>query len=144
MSSTPARRLALRKGVTLVELALVAVVTGVILGMVAPRLTTVRGRLQLDSTAHGLARDLGRARMDAVKRNAQVTLTLVGDTGYVIGTEKAHRLPSGLVFNLSESVTSVTFNPFGPVAAGSGHIRLASGDYERRVKIRNSGHVSVE
>src|SRR3712207_9273517 len=58
-----------RRGMTLLELAIVATLAGVLLGVVVPRIANAYTGTQLDSAAHELARDLGRARSEAIRKN---------------------------------------------------------------------------
>jgi type IV fimbrial biogenesis protein FimT len=132
-----------RGGATLLELAVVAGLAGLMLGLVVPRVASFREHMLLDSAAHGLARDLARARSEAIKRNAQLSLTRLADTAYRVGTEPHRRLPPDVTFNTS-SVGTVTFSPFGIIHLGAGTVRLDAGSRSRRVVIRASGHVRVE
>jgi type IV fimbrial biogenesis protein FimT len=132
-----------RSGMTLLELAVVATLAALMLGVVVPRIASFREQNLLDSTAHGLARDIARARSEAIKRNAQVSVTRLADTAYRVAAEPHRRLPPDVRFNTA-SVGTVTFSPFGIIQIGAGTMRLDAGSRSRRVIIRTSGHVRVE
>jgi prepilin-type N-terminal cleavage/methylation domain-containing protein len=132
-----------RKGMTLLELAVVATLAGLLLGMVVPRIASFREHMLLDSTAQGLARDIMRTRGEALKRNEAVTIRRLADTAYQVRTEAPRRLPSGLTFT-NVTVDSVRFHPFGLVAIGVGEWRIQAVSNQRRVVVRTTGHVRVE
>jgi hypothetical protein len=145
--STGARR---RKGITLLELAVIATLAGLMLGILVPRISSFRAPMLLDGTAHGLARDLVRARGEALKRNEVVTVHRLDDTAYKVRSasgaldEAPRRLPAGLAFHGGGSVDSVRFAPFGIVSFGVGALRIDAGSNQRRVVVRTTGHVRVE
>jgi type II secretory pathway pseudopilin PulG len=132
-----------RKGVTLLELAVVATMAGLMLGILVPRISSFREQMLVDSTAQGLARDIIRARGEALKRNESVSVTRLDDTAYRVRTEAPRRLPPGLTF-ANTSVSEVRFAPFGLVSAGVGSMTVKTGSRERRVIVRTTGHVRVE
>jgi hypothetical protein len=124
---------------TLLELAVVATIAGIIV----PRISSFREQMLVDSTAQGLARDIIRARGEALKRNESVSVTRLDDTAYKVRTERPRRLPPGLTF-ANTSVAEVRFAPFGLVSAGVGTMTIKAGSTERRVIVRTTGHVRVE
>jgi hypothetical protein len=129
---------------TLLELAVVATLAGLLLGIVMPRIASFREHMLLDSTAHTLARDVIRTRGEALKRNEFVSIKRLDDTAYQVRSEAPRRLPAGLTFDVGSSVDSVRFAPFGLVAFGVGSMRLRAGNATRRVIVRTTGHVRVE
>jgi prepilin-type N-terminal cleavage/methylation domain-containing protein len=133
-----------RKGMTLLELAVVATIAGLVLGIVLPKMSSVRAQMLLDSTAHEIARDLIRTRGEALKRNEYVSLKRSDDTAYWVRAESRRRLPEGVTFKVASSVDSVRFAPFGLVDMGVGSLVLQSGPRERRVTVRKTGYVRVE
>jgi hypothetical protein len=133
-----------RKGVTVLEIAMVMTLAGIVLGLVMPKIRTVRDNMSVDSVAYDLARDLGRARMEAIKRNQKLTFTRLADTAYQVGDESPRRLPAGVLFNEGASAESVTFTSMGVVADGTSQIKVKSASDSRVVVIRGSGHVSVK
>jgi type II secretory pathway pseudopilin PulG len=128
---------------TLLELAVVATLAGLILAIFVPKISSFRTQMLLDSTAQELARDVIRARGEALKRNESVSVTRLDDTAYKVRTEAPRRLPAGLAFKAG-SVAEVRFAPFGLVSAGVGSMTLTAGPYERKVTVRTTGHVRVE
>jgi hypothetical protein len=132
-----------RKGLTLLELAIVATLAGIMLGVVAPRIATSYSRLQLDTVAHGMSRDLGRARMTAIKRNQPITVTRLADTAYRVGTEPHRRLPMGVTFKPAGSLAVITFSPLGILSTGPGSLTLRTATNSRVVMVWKSGQTSV-
>jgi type II secretion system protein H len=133
-----------RKGVTLLEMMVVATLAGLMLGLVVPKMVSFNRGMTLDSAAQALVRDLGRARVEALKRNEPVSLKRVGDSAYQVRTEAPRHLPPGVTFVADGSVDSVRFASFGLVVAGTGALKVRAGSDQRRVVIRSSGHVRVE
>jgi type II secretory pathway pseudopilin PulG len=129
---------------TLLELAVVATIAGLVLAVVTPRISAFRQQMLLDSTAHEIARDLIRTRGEALKRNEAASLKRVGDNAYRVRNEPARPLPPGLTFQTAASVDSVRFAPFGLVELGVGSLTLQAGSRVRRVTVRKTGHVRVE
>jgi prepilin-type N-terminal cleavage/methylation domain-containing protein len=144
MASAYSRQKVLQAGFTLLELVVVATIAGLILAVVAPRIQAYRENMLLNSVAHELVRDLGRARIEALKRNEGVTLRLLEDTAYQIRTEPHRRLPAGVTFYRTGSVDSVRFASVGPVVIGAGSIVVDAGTARRRVVIRSTGQVAVQ
>src|SRR5918993_5829291 len=71
-----------RRGFTLVEVALVVVIAGILLGIAAPRFTAMRNGYLIDTAAYQLAGDLRRAQVEAIKRNVTVTVAKTSSTTY--------------------------------------------------------------
>jgi Tfp pilus assembly protein FimT len=134
-----------RTGMTLLELAIVATLTGVLLGVVVPRLANTYTGTQLDSAAHELARDLGRARSEAIRTNQSVTVTRLADTAYRVASEPHRRLPTGVQFKPGAGLNLVTFSPLGITTTSQGffNMRTVSGGSTRIVYVRKSGLVQV-
>lgn len=143
MQRNHARPLSRRRGMTLLELVVVATIAGLMLGMVLPKISSFREQMLLDSTAQGLARDIIRTRGEALKRNEPVTVRRLDDTAYQVRAEQPRRLPTGLTF-VGPSVDSTRFHPFGLVAIGVGEWRIQAVSTQRRVVVRTTGHVRVE
>jgi prepilin-type N-terminal cleavage/methylation domain-containing protein len=132
-----------RKGMTLLELAIVVTLTGIMLGVVVPRIASSYSRAQLDAAAHALARDLGRARMEAIRKNQSVTVTRLADTAYRVGTEPVRRLPYTVTFKAGASLAAATFTPLGITSTAQGLFHLRTSAEVRLVYVRKSGLVSV-
>lgn len=134
-----------RTGMTLLELAIVATLAGVLLGVVVPRLSSSYTATQLDSAAHELARDLARARSEAIRKNQSVSVTRLADTAYRVGTEPHRRLPSGVQFKPGAALAVVTFSPLGITSTAQGffNMRTLGGGSTRIVYVRKSGLVQV-
>jgi Tfp pilus assembly protein FimT len=123
---------------------IVATLAAALLAVAAPRVVAYREHMALDSVAHELARDLGRARVEAIKRNEAVTLRRLADTAYQIRADPARRLPPGVKFNTASTVDSVRFAAFGPVVIGAGAWNLTTAHSSRVVTVRASGQVGVQ
>jgi hypothetical protein len=133
-----------RLGVTLLEVAIVATLAGIMLGVFVPKIRTYQSGASIDGAAYEVARDLGRTRMEAVRRNQKVIFTRLADTAYQVGDEPPRRLPVGVKFHEPTSAESITFNAMGLAADGASHIKLKAASVSRTVVIRGSGHVSVQ
>jgi len=132
-----------RTGMTLLELAIVATLAGLMLGLMVPRIASTYSSTQLDSSAHELARDLGRARSEAIRKNQSVTVTRLADTAYRVGTEPVRRLPPTVTFKAGASLAAVTFSPLGITTTAQGLFNMRTGTATRIVYVRKSGFVSV-
>jgi type II secretory pathway pseudopilin PulG len=132
-----------RAGITLFELAMVVTVAGIMLGVAVPRIASSYSTVQLDGAAHELARELGRARMDAIRKNQSVTVTRLADTAYRVGTQPVRRLPATVAFNTGASLAAVTFAPLGITSTAQGTFKMRTGTGTRVVYVRRSGLVSV-
>ena len=87
-----------RRGVTMIEMLLVVVIMGILMAVVAPRFGNMRVKLQVESAAQQLVRDLNRARTEAVKRNANVYLAKTSTTAYDLQHVGARSLPNNVTF----------------------------------------------
>lgn len=83
-----------QRGVTLVELAVVMVITGIVFAYVLPELRTWMRNLKVRSTGESVLNGLNTARMEALKRNSPVTFWLVSDSSPV-PTNACSRSSSG-------------------------------------------------
>jgi type II secretory pathway pseudopilin PulG len=144
MRFTPAQPRRSRRGASLLEIMTVMTLAGLVLGMIVPNIRAFRETASLDSAAHEVARDLGRARIEAVKRNQKVMFVRMSATTYQIDFAPERSLPGGVRFHEGGSAESVTFNSMGVSADGAVQFKLKSGSETRHVKVRASGHASVE
>lgn len=68
------------RGFSLLEMAVMVLITGIVVGMAAPSFSGMTGAYRLATNADMLAGELQMARMLAITRNAQYTVTLTGRT----------------------------------------------------------------
>ena len=97
---------------------------------------TVRA-VRLSSATSGLAADLGRARLEALKRNSVVEFTLTSSTEYSVEFVGVTTLENGVVFQEGPEV--VQFAPFGPTLTGPAEFVLTLGGETRTVSLTASG-----
>ena len=142
MTTKQTKRTTKRRGFTLAELSLVMLIAGSLMAITVPKAVTLRRQMELDTAAHRLAREIKGAQHQAVRTNAQVSVTLVGNDAYTVGTRKV-ALPTGLMF-LGMSPNTLTFAAFGPVVTGAGTYELKYESARRYVVVNTSGMVTVQ
>lgn len=89
-----------QRGVTLVELAVVMVITGIVFAYVLPELRTWMRNLKVRAAGESMLNGLNAARMEALKRNSPVTFWLVSDASPV-PTNACSRSSSGVQWVVS-------------------------------------------
>ena len=129
------------KGMTLIELAVVTVIIGLILGMAGPRFGDTSIRWKLDAAAHQFVGDLARARVEAVKRNEFVYVARTGDTTYEVLHLGPRSVPDDVRFTGPDTVT---FAPFGPTVTGATTFEFTLGTHVKGVRVDASGYSSVQ
>ena len=139
MSRSPRRRL----GFSLPELLIALALIGILSAITGPRITEAMRRHALEAAANQLALDMNRAQSEAIKRNAPVSLTRVGLTGYSINGGPATVLSDGVAF-ASTSPATVTFASFGPPTTGNATMTLVRDTDSRTVRVSAAGRVSVQ
>lgn len=144
MRFTPGYMRSARRGVTLLEIMMVMTLAAAMLSVVVPSVLTFRKTSSLNTTAYEFARDLGRARIEAVKRNQMLIFTRLADTAYQVGDEPVRRLSPAVTFKEDESAESLKFSSMGVVADGTSQFKLVAGSSVRTVTVRASGHASVK
>lgn len=132
-----------RVGVTLLELIIVLTLVGMLLGIVVPRTGAARTQLTLQGAAVQLHGDLVRARVEAVRRNASVSVTKTADDAYTIDNIGARTLPDGVAFSAS-TASSYVFPSFGPSASGAQTFHLQLHGYSKVVTVTASGLARIQ
>ena len=132
-----------RAGVTLLELLIVVTLVGMLLAIVLPRTAAARTQFTLESAAVQLQGDLVRARVEAVRRNASVSITKTADSTYSIDNIGARKLPDGVTFSASTAATYV-FPSFGPSASGAKSFNLQLNGYSKVVTVTASGMARIQ
>jgi prepilin-type N-terminal cleavage/methylation domain-containing protein len=132
-----------RRGFTLVEAALVIVVAGLLLGIAAPRFTTMRNSIRLDTAAQQLAGDLRRAQTEAIKRNQTVVVAKVNDSTYSI-TAVGNRMFESRGPRFTAPAMTVSFASFGPPVGGGATFTINYAARTKTVTVGANGLVSVQ
>jgi prepilin-type N-terminal cleavage/methylation domain-containing protein len=127
-----------RRGVTLLELMIVVSILGITAGVAWPKFIETRQQMAVESAAQRLARDLGLARTEAIKRNRPVSLRRIGMDSYQIDFVPPREFRDGLRFK-GGAPSVVTFVPFGPLTTGPASFEVALGNYSKRVEINAAG-----
>jgi prepilin-type N-terminal cleavage/methylation domain-containing protein len=144
----PSRTLS-RRGFTLVEVALVVVVMGLMLAIATPRFTAMRNGLTLDAAAYQVAGDLRRAQVEAIKQNKTIQVVKTGTSTYSIQSINpgvtviyARSLEPGVQFDAA--AMTVSFPSFGPPIGGGATFTVGYGGRTKTVTVGANGLVSVQ
>ncbi len=132
-----------RTGVTVIELIIVVTLVGMLLAIVLPRTAAARTQLTLRSAAVQLQSDFVRARVEAVRRNAAVSVTKTATDAYRIDNIGARTLPDGVTFS-SSTATEFVFPSFGPSTSGAKSFNLQLRGYSKVVKVTASGMARIQ
>jgi prepilin-type N-terminal cleavage/methylation domain-containing protein len=138
-----------RLGFTLVEVALVIVIAGMLLGIAVPRFRGMRNGFLITTAAHQLAGDLRRAQVEAIKRNVTVTVAKTAATTYSmtyivggVGQTMANRtFEPGIQFGAA--AMTVSFASFGPPVGGGATFTITYAGRTKTVTVGANGLVSV-
>jgi type IV fimbrial biogenesis protein FimT len=131
-----------RRGFTLVEIVIVIVVAGLLMGIAAPRFTTMRNRYRLDAGARQLAGELRRAQTEAVKRNKTIVVAKVNDSTFSMTDVGNRFLESGVKF--TAPAMTVSMASFGPPVGGGATFTVTYSGSTKTVTVGNNGLVSVQ
>ena len=111
-------------GFSLLELILVIAIIGIVTAIAIPNMVSARQGFRMQSASSTVLHRLGEARMESVKRNRRVDVTLdnatrsltarmtnaFGVTTIIAGPEY---LPEGVVFNLGAATYEISFDSMG-------------------------------
>ncbi len=125
------------QGFTLIDVIITLVITLVLAGLALPSIGNTIRSVRLEATSSTLAGDLSRARIEALKRNQVVDVTLTSATEYEIEFVGVRTLENGAVF--LEGPELIQFAPFGPMLTGPAEFVLGLGDDTRTVSLAASG-----
>lgn len=135
------RRSPSRRGFTLLELLMALTILGIAIAFAGPRIATLTSKARAQSAAQQLVGDLGRARIEAIKRNTAVAFTRTDSATYSI-TYVGSRSLDGATF--TSGPDSILFAPFGPPLLGGGTFVVDVNGYTRSVTVSAAGHASVQ
>ncbi len=148
----PRDRIRSRRGFTLIETAMVVVVAGLLLAIVAPRFTAMRAGFTLDTAAYQLAGDLRRAQVEAIKRNQTVTVAKTATSTYDITyinpataatvVVSSRTLEPGVGFDVA--AMTVSFASFGPPIGGGATFTINHAGRTKTVTVGGNGLVTVQ
>jgi Tfp pilus assembly protein FimT len=145
-----------RSGATLLELAVVTLIMGMLAAITLPRFANYVSALRAGSAASQITADVATARMTAVREGRTTSLTLSGTTGYVLAVENT----DGTVLRTLRTVRITSTFP-GVSVAGNGaalkfdsrgllrangitQLTLARGGRQQRLTINAVGRVLRE
>jgi prepilin-type N-terminal cleavage/methylation domain-containing protein len=144
-----APQLGSRRGFTLVEIALVIVIVGMLIGIAVPRFTAMRNGLQLDTAAHQLAGELRRAQIEAVKRNKTIRVVKTGTSTYdvesltpAVTVLYSRSFEPGVGF--TAGAMTVSFPSFGPPIGGGAAFPITFGGRTKTVTVGANGIITVQ
>lgn len=129
-------------GMTLVELMVVIAILSIVLGIAVLNLKS--SKFKLKSATYNLRTHLLRAKSEAVKRNASVTVNFDSSTESYNATVSGGLLFSfqlGDNIDLSTNNTSVSFTPIG--TATNANIGLSSYGGSCSVRVTSSGRIYI-
>ena len=139
----------MRRGVTLLELALVLAIMGLLVGMAIPRFQRVADSLAVHHAALELVSAHRRARIMAILQNRMVELTIRADTLAIRTPGTAVNLwhaagPAADGVSLSGPTRPLVFSPVGlTVGVSNGSFRLSRGTATRTVIVSRLGRLRV-
>jgi len=139
----------MRRGVTLLELALVLAIMGLLVGMAIPRFQRVADSLAVHHAALELVSAHRRARIMAILQNRMVELTIRADTLAIRTPGTAANLwqaagPDADGVSLSGPTRPLVFSPVGlTVGVSNGSFRLSRGTATRTVIVSRLGRLRV-
>ena len=145
-------------GFSLIELLLVLAILGVVIAIAVPNMISARQGFQMRSTSSTVTHRLGEARMESVKRNRRIDVTLDaaartltttvtsvgGVTTTIAGPEY---LPAGVVFNLGGNATyQISFDSMGrPMTPPRTFlVEYPGSGLSRTVTVHSTGRISIQ
>ena len=139
----------MRRGVTLLELALVLAIMGLLVGIAIPRFQGLADRLAVHHAALELVSAHRRARIRAILQNRMVELTIRADTLAIRIPGTAGDLwhapgPDADGVSLSGPTRPLVFSPVGlTVGVSNASFRLSRGAATRTVIVSRLGRLRV-
>ena len=131
-----------KQGFTLIELLIALAVIGILATLGFSSLINAQRNAQLNEATAQFATDLQRARSEAQRYNRNASLTLSGDSSYILtlnGNATTRTLPHGAQVEVGEDVGGVARGEGGDEAVGGAARRLAAvGVLHRRLRLRGA------
>jgi type II secretory pathway pseudopilin PulG len=128
---------------TLVEVAIVLSIAGVLLAIGLMRSTTLSRQYQLAIATEQVAADLQRARLEAVRRNMSITFQRTSVTQYQIAGVLTRTIAGGAYFD-SLAPASVQFSSRGRLVGTPSSFQLRSGVHTKTVSIAAGGALEIQ
>ncbi len=125
------------RGFTLIDVTITLAITMVLAHIALPPIGNTIRSVRLEATSSSLAGDLARARIEALKRNQVVDVTLTSATEYEIEFVGTRTLENGAAF--LEGPALIQFAPFGPMLTGPAEFVVGLGGDTRTVSLSASG-----
>lgn len=132
-----------RAGLTLIEIMVVVVIMGILLGLLVAPLAEVRDSMRIDGAAQQVAGDIRRLQVEAIKRNQSLLLSRTSATTYTLQSIGNRTLEDGVTF-ADASSGGVQMASFGPPVGGGASFVLNYGTRQKTVAINSAGMLSVQ
>jgi prepilin-type N-terminal cleavage/methylation domain-containing protein len=139
----------MRTGYTLLEVALVLVIIGLLLGIAVPRFATFRDTLDVEQAAQTIASAHRRARITAIL-NSRLTVLSVGPDSLTIGPPDSAATwgaagPRASGIRLEGPMRQIVFSPVGvTMGVSNASFRLSRGVSSRSVIVSRLGRVRIQ
>jgi Tfp pilus assembly protein FimT len=139
----------MRRGITLLELLLVLIVTGLLSAIVMPRFAIVADGLAVEAAARQLVGAHRRARMIAILESRNVVLTIAADSLVIrLGSAGAQSWrasgPAAEGVALVGGPKQIVFSPVGVTAGlSNASFQLSRGGASRSVVVSRLGRVRI-
>jgi prepilin-type N-terminal cleavage/methylation domain-containing protein len=138
-----------RRGVTLIELLLVLIVTGLLFGIVLPRFATLADGLAVEQEAQHLVGAHRRARMTAILESREIVLTIAPESLVIrpgsAGPESWRASgPAAGGVALAGGAKQIVFSPVGiTTGLSNASFQLIRGDARRTVVVSRLGRARI-
>jgi prepilin-type N-terminal cleavage/methylation domain-containing protein len=139
----------MRRGVTLLELALVLAVTGLLFGIALPSLNRMADGLAVHNASLGIVSAHRRARLSAILQNRLLELTITADTLAIRVPGAPGNLwhgpgPSADGVALAGPPRTMTFSPVGiTVGVSNASFKLSRGTATQTVVVSRLGRIRL-